>query len=177
MIRWGSVVRSGRPPRIVPLPPAPVTTTPPHKTSPHPASVWRLVVALAAALVLVSLIRWAPVGRSNPQGASQAGEKGFVTLEKQRPEKPAQSAQVAWSPGTTVLVATQLAGESDPAWDATWRGEGAMTLLISLGGDANEGADGLNWQFEVNGVYADRGAGAYELEAGDRVLWKLAPYE
>ena len=52
-----------------------------------------------------------------------------------------------------------------------------MAFLESLDGTPNEGADGLNWQFEVNGVYATRGAGATTLAPGDRVLWKLAPYE
>lgn len=136
------------------------------------------MTALAAALLLVGLLRWASLGPLNaPEGVAAGPRDGMVTLEKRLPDAPAQSAQVAWSRATTVLEATRLAGEGDPAWASDWRGEGAMALLVTLGGEANQGADGLNWQFEVNGVYADRGAGAYELEPGDRVLWKLAPYE
>ncbi|QDT67320.1 hypothetical protein MalM25_02170 [Planctomycetes bacterium MalM25] len=156
-----------------------MTTSPSPKSSPPPVGGWRLVAALAVALLLVAMLRgWGTPDASDP--ANQADPKrdaAPVTLEKRLPDQPAQSAQVAWAPGTTVLEATRRAGEDDPAWVGEWRGEGAMSLLILLGGEANQGAEGLNWQFEVNGVYADRGAGAFELAPGDRVLWKLAPYE
>lgn len=63
------------------------------------------------------------------------------------------------------------------ATDTEWRGRGDMTLLESLGGVGNRPAESLYWQFEVNGEYATRSAGAIELRQGDHVLWKLAPYE
>ena len=52
------------------------------------------------------------------------------------------------------------------------RGSGALTYI--------EGIDGLyefdngptsGWKFRVNGVFADIGAGVYELEPGDRLEW------
>ncbi|MFC5470456.1 DUF4430 domain-containing protein [Cohnella suwonensis] len=52
------------------------------------------------------------------------------------------------------------------------RGSGAMTYV--------EGIDGLfefddgptsGWKYRVNGIVADIGAGAYKLEAGDRLEW------
>lgn len=156
-----------------------MTTSPPPKSSPPPAVGWRLAAALVVALLAVGLLRqWGTLDANGPASrVDPQREAALVILEQRLPEGPAQSAQVAWSVGTTVLEATRRAGDENPAWAGEWRGEGAMALLVSLGGEANQGADGLNWQFEVNGVYADRGAGAYELSPGDRVLWKLAPYE
>ena len=35
----------------------------------------------------------------------------------------------------------------------------------------NEWGGGRNWTYQVNGVPADRSAGVFELQPGDRVLW------
>jgi hypothetical protein len=40
----------------------------------------------------------------------------------------------------------------------------------------NEG-DGKNWLYSVNGKMARVGAGAYQLESGDVVLWEFKVYE
>lgn len=108
--------------------------------------------------------------------AIEPGEGAPVRLTRRMPDAEDLEVEVAWTPGTTVAVATRRAAD-EPGWESEWRGEGQMAFLESLGGTPNEGADGLNWQFEVNGEYADQGAGAVTLAPGDRVLWKLAPYE
>ncbi|MEO0531739.1 MAG: DUF4430 domain-containing protein, partial [Planctomycetota bacterium] len=100
----------------------------------------------------------------------------------QRPDVDPLNIDVALPANATVYDAVQAAGrEGGPSWASRWRGEGEMALLESLGGVESAGAaggpEGLNWQFEVNGDYATRGAGVVRLESGDRVLWKLAPYE
>lgn len=99
------------------------------------------------------------------------GQSGTVTLHFHLPDAEPTEAQIPWSAGLTVAEATT------EAVDTEWQGEGEMALLTSLKGRPNEGASGLNWQFEVNGKYATSSAGAVRLQPGDSVLWKLAPYE
>lgn len=145
-------------------------STPAESTPSDPR--WRLAVALGAVLAGVLLYRQlAPKQAAEPVDPSPTQVAGSVDVEFVSPGVERREQSVAWSDGMTVQQATQLAGET------TWRGQGEMALLESIDGVSNQGADGLNWQLWVNGQYATRGAGAYPLEAGDRVLWKLAPYE
>lgn len=146
----------------------------------------RFAMPLAAGLLLGLLaVFWAVSGANQRQeGAGQSDalsdipNGAVVELTLRAPEFADRQQSVPWRPGQTVLAATKLAGKIEPAgWASRWRGGGAMAFLEELGGLENQGADGLNWQFEVNGEYATRGAGATELKQGDRVLWELAPYE
>ena len=138
----------------------------------RPSAAWRLAVALVA--VLAATAAWNVLGRSasrtlEASGTSVSAEAVTVTVSGGGLEPAPQG--IAWRDGMTVRDAT------DGGFSAVWRGDGSMAFLESLGGVPNQGADGLNWQFEVNDEYADRGAGDYPLAPGDRVLWKLAPYE
>lgn len=152
--------------------------SPPTAPSARP---WRLVLALAGVLAVIAF--WRTLRPQDPAVAPLGtGTAITVTVEQQRPEIEPLLCEVSLPPNPTVYDAVQAAGrDGDPQWASVWRGAGEMALLESLGGIASDGAAGgpagLNWQFEVNGVYATRGAGAIRLESGDRVLWKLAPYE
>lgn len=134
----------------------------------------RLVYALAAVLLglaayrlLFPLLPPSAVENDPPAVTSET-----VTLVVQQPDSPPRTIEIAFSAGQTVADATRGAD-----LQAIWRGSGEMAFLESLAGVPNQGGDGLNWQFEVNEQYAERGAGSVVLEPGDRVLWKLAPYE
>lgn len=52
------------------------------------------------------------------------------------------------------------------------RGSGAMSYVAGIDGlfEFDDGPTS-GWKFKVNGKVADVGAGAYKLEAGDRVDW------
>lgn len=143
-------------------------------TEPATGTSWRLVIAIATILVGLSLYRLLPTDTAGPVSESlgQDAETATVTVVVRQPDADTTRATVPWLDGQTVAQATQEAG-----LEAVWRGSGEMAFLESLAGVANQGGDGLNWQFEVNDDYADRGAGAVTLRPGDRVLWKLAPYE
>lgn len=52
-----------------------------------------------------------------------------------------------------------------------------MAFLTELSGIANQGTEGRNWLFSVNGERSPEGAGAVELSEGDSVLWEFALYE
>lgn len=132
----------------------------------------RLALALAGFLIGLAIFQatrtpTAPPARKGPL----PGQSGTVTLLFRLPDAEPTMKKIPWAEGLTVAEATAQAA------DTQWQGEGEMTMLTSLKGRPNEGASGLNWQFEVNGKYATRGAGAVELRPGDSVLWKRAPYE
>jgi hypothetical protein len=52
------------------------------------------------------------------------------------------------------------------------QGSGASAFLTQINDAPNEGADGRNWTYQVNGQHADRPFAAYELQPGDAVLWR-----
>jgi hypothetical protein len=145
-------------------------TTP---TNPEPSNApWRLALAILAVLIGMLVYR-VTIETSGTMRAASPAEPAtaVVHFTITRPDAPPVDLVAPWSEGQTVADATRLAAET------RWRGEGAMALLEEIDGVPNQGPDGLNWQFEVNGRYATKGAGAVRMAPGDRVLWKLAPYE
>lgn len=79
---------------------------------------------------------------------------------------------VAWRAGMTVLDLLREASRQNLR--LTIRGTGSATFLTEINGVENEGADGRNWTYTVNGQYADRSVAVYELRPGDHVLWTFA---
>jgi hypothetical protein len=51
------------------------------------------------------------------------------------------------------------------------KGSGQSAFVTSIDGVENQGADGQNWTYSVNGQMADRSYAVYELKPGDQVLW------
>ncbi|TWT88766.1 hypothetical protein Mal64_22540 [Pseudobythopirellula maris] len=151
----------------------------------QPTRSWRLPAALLLVLLMVLLARaWAPAlqsGVATPPALDPAAVVGVVTLaaevdgEPPAPLPPEVEASVGAE--TTALDALLAAGRESDAWRVEYRGEGAMAFVESIGGATNEGPDGRNWRFEVNGVEADRGAGATPVSPGDRVLWRFTQFQ
>jgi hypothetical protein len=81
-----------------------------------------------------------------------------------------------WRAKLTVLDALEAAGKHPHGVKFDKRGRGAQAMVTAIGNVKNEG-NGKNWLFSVNDKPADVGAGAYELEAGDAVLWEFKTYE
>jgi hypothetical protein len=79
---------------------------------------------------------------------------------------------VPWRVGMTVLDLLREASRQNLR--LTIRGTGSATFLTEINGVENEGADGRNWTYTVNGQYADRSLAVYELRPGDHVLWTFA---
>jgi hypothetical protein len=78
---------------------------------------------------------------------------------------------IAWREGMTVRDLTRETRRKDLKLEV--RGSGESAFLASLDGVANEGADGRNWMYSVNGRPGDRSFAIYELEPGDQVLWSF----
>ncbi|WP_395853778.1 DUF4430 domain-containing protein [Cystobacter fuscus] len=84
---------------------------------------------------------------------------------------------IEWRQGMTAWEATQAAARRSPPITIKHTGSGATVFVTGIDGFKNQGGgrDKRNWQFWVNGTYADAGAGTKVLQAGDKVLWKFAP--
>jgi len=74
---------------------------------------------------------------------------------------------VAWHGGMTVADAMKASSGVTIAQ----KGAGQSAFVTSIDGVENQGADGQNWTYSVNGQIADRSYAVYELKPGDRVLW------
>jgi hypothetical protein len=80
-----------------------------------------------------------------------------------------------WSKGQTVLDVMNAAKTHSHGITFNASGSGASAFLTQIDDVANQGggAGKKNWQFWVNAAYADRGLGAYEVQASDVVLWRF----
>jgi hypothetical protein len=76
---------------------------------------------------------------------------------------------IAWREGMTVRDLTRETRRDKLKLDV--RGTGASAFLHNLDGVENEGADGRNWLYSVNGKPGDKSFAICELQPGDRVLW------
>ncbi len=138
-------------------------------------SWWRLPLLLC--FVLAAIV-WSRVRslrevphvpeKGTPQAAAGADAHETVSLaidfgDGQRKD----FADIAWHDGMTVA---DIFSKS-PALAISQKGSGAAALLTTINGITNEGSDGRNWTYSVNGKVADRGFAVYALRPGDRVLW------
>ncbi len=80
---------------------------------------------------------------------------------------------IPWKEGQTAFEALQLASKRKCGLAIESRGSGLTTFVFGLDGVKNEGGNGKNWRYQVNGKLADRSAAVRELVAGDAVLWKF----
>ena len=88
-----------------------------------------------------------------------------------------QFEKLPWREGLTVEQLMREAVKYRPGIKFSQQGEGETGFLDSLDGLKNQGASGRNWMYEVNDQLAEISFCLHVLQPGDRVLWKLAPYE
>ena len=81
-----------------------------------------------------------------------------------------------WQEGMTVVDALAAAQKHPRGIKFTQRGRAASAMITELDGLKNQG-DGKNWLFSVGGKTAEVGAGAFELKAGDTILWEFKDYD
>jgi hypothetical protein len=75
--------------------------------------------------------------------------------------------------GMTVGDVLRLARESRPPIEYATKGEGEMTFLTALEGVANEGGDGRNWLYSVDGVAGQVSFEVHPAPPGSAVLWEF----
>ena len=81
-----------------------------------------------------------------------------------------------WKEKQTVLDVLQAAEKHPRGIKFKHRGSGATVLVTAIDDVANK-AGGDSWLYEVNGKLADRSCGVYEVQAGDKLLWKFGNYK
>jgi hypothetical protein len=79
---------------------------------------------------------------------------------------------LAWKEKQTVLDVLQAAEKHPRGIKLKHRGSGAALFVTAIDDAANEGG-GSNWLYEVNGTLGDRSCAIYEVQAGDKLLWKF----
>jgi Domain of unknown function (DUF4430) len=149
-----------------------------HETCPNCTSWWRLPLLLAIVLAgIMFLLRGGALGpapqadRTPRENVAAAPNATSVQLTINFGDGRApMSAESRWQEGMTVADLLN----SDPRISVASTGSGAGEFLNSLNGVANEGVNGRNWTYRVNGKHADRSYAVYELRPGDRVLWMFA---
>jgi hypothetical protein len=82
---------------------------------------------------------------------------------------------LAWQEDVTVLDVLAAAQKHAHGIRYEFKGRGATTLVTKIDDVENEG-NGRNWLYQVNGKWADKSCGTFELQAGDAVLWKFDTY-
>ena len=80
-------------------------------------------------------------------------------------------AAIEWHEGMTAADLTK----AWPVIPIKQQGEGESAFVTSIKDIENQGADGKNWIYSVNGQTADRSFAVYKLKPDDHVLWTFGP--
>jgi hypothetical protein len=84
--------------------------------------------------------------------------------------------EIDWESGT-VADALRFAERHPRGIKTVTRGSGETAFLEAIDNLANEGANGKNWMFMIDGELAKQSFGATEVEVGADVLWVFRPFE
>lgn len=130
------------------------------------------------ALVLTGLLSvpsWAEAPPEKaPQKSKTATETVSLVIDYGNGKEKVLN-DIAWRKGMTAWDATLAATQKEPRSQIKHTGSGSKIAVTEIDGFKNQGgsSDKRNWQYWVNGAYADVGVGAKELNAGDKVVWKF----
>jgi hypothetical protein len=147
-------------------------------------SWWRLPLLLAIVLLAVWLLRDRGVREATPakvaertkpaaaaKPAEATGQTVSLTIDYGDGRRT-EFAPIAWREGMTVYDLTSETSRSDLRLKV--RGTGQSAFLAALDDIENEGADGRNWTYYVDGKMGDRSFAVYELAPGSQVLWTFS---
>ncbi len=142
-------------------------------------SWWRLPLLLF--IVLASIMWWQT---NRPHEAQQAKSGQLPTPIAKNDPRPktvltidygggrrTAFAPIEWHDGMT--VADLMAAWTNLA--VKQKGSGESAFVTAIDDVENQGADGKNWIYSVNGQIADRSFAVYKLKAEDHVLWTFGP--
>jgi hypothetical protein len=143
-----------------------------------PQRGWRFIIALVVLLGLVlAQRRWLPADNVADNSTRPSTRETVSLLIDRGDGAAAKTHDIGWCPGQTVLGVLEAYSAEHPDEPLSVVGSGASALVTAAAGRSNEGAGGLNWQFELNGQYGTKSAGVTPVQAGDRVLWKFALFQ
>lgn len=151
------------------------------RSCPACRSAWRLPLFLVLVLAVILLSQQRGIRNSvfKPLGGLQSTapshsqvrlqNRVFLTVNT-NDGRPPQSESAAWQPGMSVLEFLQ----QEPRVSFHCQGAGPAAFVTELNGQENEGADGRNWTYSINGQPAVESCGVCELRPNDHVLWTFA---
>jgi hypothetical protein len=153
----------------------------------RPAQGGWLFPALLATVLLVSAV--IALNRSSPDEPA-LGREDSAWAPSERPLGETVGLEIdfgngarkafdalPWREGMTVADLMLTARDFRPGIDFTQQGQGASGFLTAIDGLENQGAEGRNWRYEVNGQHGDVSFCLQELSSGMRVLWEFATEE
>jgi hypothetical protein len=77
----------------------------------------------------------------------------------------------------TILDLLNAAKDHSRSLPFAFRGKGETAFLTSLDNVGNQGREGRNWIYYVNGQIGEQSFAITKIQAGDRVAWRLETYE
>ena len=142
---------------------------------------WRLPLLLGLVLAAivwsrVSHLREVPAGKNAemPSPIATGDPRAKVELSIDFGDgRRTNFAAIAWN--SRMSVADLM--KAWPNIAIKQKGAGESAFVTAIDDIENQGADGNNWTYSVNGQVADRSFAVYELKPGDRVLWTFGPQQ
>jgi hypothetical protein len=130
---------------------------------------WQIIGAIAAAIVLIVGISWVQHSQTSRQARTiEQPQTASISLSIQSLYR---NKQVSVSAEETVLQVLQALDTQDSQMQlATKEYSGLGTMVTGLHGLQN-GTSKQYWQYKVNDVMPQVGAGDYKLKNGDSVEW------
>ena len=128
-------------------------------------------IVAGVALVLVIGLGFAKWASAPTQPAPQTSQTQTVSLTI---EGVYQNKQVTISPDETALQVLQLLNAQDSTLQLSTKDYAGMGTLVDGIHGVTNGTDKKYWQYKVNGVMPEVGAGALQLKSGDSVEWYFA---
>lgn len=141
----------------------------------HAARSWPSCLAVVTLLGLIGCKPPAASDADRPPATRPTGPA--VTLVVDFDDGLEKHYRLPWRESMTVLDALEAASRRQRGIDVDIRGRGAMAMVTAIDGLPNEGGEGRNWIYRVNGQLADKGCGVYETKAEDVIIWSFGKYD
>ena len=122
-------------------------------------------------LVLIALLGSLTLYAERAQAPADSGTAGSVTLTI---EGLYSARQVSIRAGETALQVLADLDAQDPAVQLMTKEYAGLGTLVEGIGSLHNGTGGKYWQYTVDGVMPQVGAGTYVLNSGDAVDWFFA---
>ncbi len=133
-------------------------------------------IVLVAGLLLTGIAGCESAGQNRPNELPEKFSKKTVAVSIGfGNRRAAKQFTVPYSDESTVLSILDRA-QSNGDLSIDYRGSGESAFVTSIDGIENQGADGDNWVYRVNGKLADRSCGIFAIKPGDEIAWTLGPY-
>lgn len=133
----------------------------------NPFTVRRAIMTAALPALLLFL---SCNGEKSTTTVDTSSDAGIVKLLVELPsEEGIQESYEIQGKALVLDVMTGLKNEKKLSFEIS--GNGDMAFVTEMAGIPNEGKDGKNWIYAINGKAADTGIGSAHVRPGDEVRW------